>query len=185
MPSPPTPIDKAFERCRLLARLIDLEYQRARGTPTAKRYIDLGVIRQEDKIEEAREQIKQAFDELVALINHLTILDMAAALEHLFKARITTAVGEARKALRTKYRGRRALAAREKLVREIDDFEGLSDITKLISSDLSGEMQQLLDKVRENRNRFAHGTDLRNPPTILSEDARAALNEAVALFQPV
>jgi hypothetical protein len=68
MPSPPTPIDKAFERCRLLARLIDLEYQRARGTPTAKRYIDLGVIRQEDKIEEAREQIKQAFDELVALI---------------------------------------------------------------------------------------------------------------------
>ena len=184
MPGSETSVDQAFERCRLLARLIEMEYERARANPTIQRYIDLGIIQRGDKIGEARKQIDQVFGDLIALVDHLIILDMAAALERVFKLRIATAVGEARKTLRAGHRSL-VLAAREKLVREADDFEGLSDITKLIGADLSGEMQQLLEKVRENRNRFAHGTDVRNVPTILGEDARAALNEAVALLQPV
>jgi ribosomal 50S subunit-associated protein YjgA (DUF615 family) len=184
MPRPSSPVDQAFERCSLLARLIDSEYDRARANPTDERYVNLGVIERGEKVAKAKAQIEQAFDDLVAIVEHLTILDMAAALERLFKARIATAVGEARRTLREKHRGD-ALAARVKLVREIEDFQGLNDITKLISADLSGEMQEQLDKVRENRNRFVHGTDLRNPPTILKEEAQAALNEAVALLKPV
>ena len=163
-----------------------LGYTRARANPTDDRSVELGVIPRGGKKEKARalRQIEEAFDDLVALVEHLTILDMAAALEKLFNARISTAVGEARKTLRERHR-RSTLAAREKLVRETEDFQGLNNIETLLSTDLSGEMQELFKKVRENRNRFVHGTDIRNPPTILEGEAQTALNEVIALLQAV
>ena len=178
-----TQVDRAFERCRLLARVVALEYERARANPTDARYATIGVTQQGARKAEAERQIEEAFDDLVALIDHLTILDMAAAFEGLFNARIATAVGGARDTLRRRYPN--TLAGRADFVRETDDFQGLSDITKLIEADLDGQVKERLVSVRENRNRFAHGTDLCNPPTILQEDARNALNEAVALLQPV
>ena len=177
------PVEQAFRRCDLLARLIQLEYDRARANPTDARYAKLGITELGAKvnIDEATRQIDEVFGDLVALVDHLSILDMAAAFEWLFNARIGTAVGTARKTLREKHR-RPALAGRARLVRNTTDFEGLRDITTLIDADLSQQVIALLNTVRENRNRFAHGTDIRNPPTILKNEALAALNEALDLL---
>ena len=186
MPTAQTVVDQAFQRCRLLARLVELEYERARAYPTDARYVDLGVLeigKKQEKVK-ALVQIEAAFGDLIALVEHLTILDMAAAFERLFATRVATAVGAARKTLKERHRYL-TLASREKLVRETKDFEGLNDIATLIEADLSQEVKELLKIIRENRNKFSHGTDIQNPPTILKEDARAALNEAIALLQPV
>lgn len=179
-----TPIDEAFERCRLLASLVDLEYRRARANPNDKRYVELGILAQGMEKRNALKRIESTFDDLAALVEHLAILDMAAGLEKLFRLRIATAVGEARKTLREKF-GESTLARRERLVREADDFQGFKEIIQFLSSDLSAETQQILDKVRENRNRFAHGTNIRNPSTIPKEEARTALNYVVDLLKPV
>jgi len=98
-----------------LAKLIRLEYDRARATRSINRYVDLGVIPRGEKMEKATalRQIEEAFGDLDALVDHLTILDMAAALEKLFNARISTAVGEARRTLRQKHRPS-TLAARKR-----------------------------------------------------------------------
>jgi hypothetical protein len=187
MPSTLTAVDRALERCQLLARIVDLEYQRALANPTDERYVTLiPVVKEQEKQKKAgaKLQIEQAFGDLVALVDHLTILDMAAALEFMFSARIATAVGAARRTLATKHRGP-VLAGRAGVVRDTKDFQGLGDITTLISADLDDQVRRSLESVRENRNRFAHGTDLRNPPTILQEDARDALNAAADLLQAV
>jgi hypothetical protein len=180
----PTPVDHAFGRCRLLANVVAREYERARAHPTDERYVDLGVTELGAKKAEAQRKIQQAFDDLVALVDHLTILDMAAAFEGLSNAQIATAVGEARKTLEGKHRNS-ALAWRKRLVREPADCQGLSNITNLIGPDLDERVKKQLESVRQNRNQFAHRTALSNPPTILQKDARDALNAAVALLQPV
>lgn len=180
----PTDVDKAFERCRLLAALVKAEYERARANPMQDRYVKMGVTQQGDTKGDAIKKIEDAFSDLTGLVDHLTILDMAATLEKVFGQRITTAVGEARKVLVETFHPN-ALAARESMVRDSASFEGLREIVALIGSGLSGEVQELLSTVRENRNRFAHGTDLRNPPTVLTGDARNALNEAFALLRPL
>jgi len=184
MPRKENPVEEAFERCRLLALLIDHEYQRARSTPTDQRYVDLGITEKGQKIEDARREIIQAFDELAALSNHLAILDMASAFERMFRSRIATAIGEARKSLQDKYArpGSTPLIAREKLIRE--HFEGIADIIELIGASLSKEVQEQLRQVRDSRNKFSHGTDLRVAPTIMREEARDALNEAIVLLRP-
>lgn len=186
MPTASNPVEQAFRRCALLARVIELEYARARENPTHPRYADLGITEIGQKRDKATTLalVEEAFDELVALVDHLTILDMAAAFENLFGTRIATAVGAARKTLAERHR-RPALAGREGIVRETKSFEGLRDITALIDTDLSQEFKSLLGLVRDNRNAFAHGTDIRNAPTILKEQARDALTEAVGLLRPV
>ena len=140
-----TPIDRAFERCRLLAGLIASEHKRARAYPTDDRYVELGLIERGAKIEKEkiRQAIDQKFDDLSALVEHVVILDMVAALELHFDGRIKTAVGEARRTLKGKF-GDSALAGRNKLVRETDDFRGLQNIIDLVEPDISIEMQAIL-----------------------------------------
>jgi hypothetical protein len=184
MAKEPTPVDRAFERCKLLAQVVALEYRRARANPLDDRYATLGITERGELKADAVHQIEEAFSDLEALVNHLTILDMAAAFEKMFNARIATAVGEARKTLRGKHRGP-VLAGRDGIVREMEDFRGLSNITNLIGADLDEQVKKRIESVRENRNRFAHGTDLTTPPTIPREEARDALNEAVILLKPM
>jgi len=52
-------------------------------------------------------------------------------------------VGEARRTLKGKF-GDSALAGRNKLVRETDDFRGLQNIIDLVEPDISIEMQAIL-----------------------------------------
>lgn len=181
-----TRVDQAFNRCELLAKLVEWERQRAAANPFDERYIALGIIKRGEKMRklETLKSIHATFDEIAALVEHLTILDMAASLEHLFQSRIATAAGEARKTLRSNYNSS-VLAAQPKIVREADDFKSLAEIVRILSENLSKETQEKINKVRENRNIFAHGTNIRVAPTILKEDARAALNEAVELLKPV
>src|SRR5215469_12547629 len=96
-----SPIDHAFKRCSLLSRVIQFEYERARANPLDQRNVELGIFDLGEKVEkkEAQDRIEEAFSEVVALSNHLAILDMAAALEYFFRARVGTAIGEARKTL--------------------------------------------------------------------------------------
>ena len=105
---------------------------------------------------------------------------MAGAFESYFRARLDTAIGEARKVVRERFRSSVPLHAhRERLIRDADDFQGLADIERLIGGRVSEEVHDNWEMIRKNRNSFAHGTDIRRPPTITSERARETLNEII------
>lgn len=179
-----TPIDIAFKRCRLLAAIVDREYDRALADPTAERYETLDVTAKGDKKAVAEEKIRESFTQLQDLVRHLTILDMVASFELSFNQRITTAIGSARSALKAKH-SNQALASREKLIRNADEFRGLAKISDLFESDLDALVKDTIEDIRTNRNNFAHGTNLTQPPTIDKDLALEALNKVFELLKPI
>jgi len=145
-----------------------------------ERNVDVGLTIAGQKRRDAVRSIEEAFEDLGGLVNHLALLDMASAFESYFRARLDTAIGEARKVIRERYRTSVPLHAhREGLIRDADDFEGLANIRQLIGGRLSAEIHDNWEMIRKNRNSFAHGTDIRRPPTITSERTRETLNEII------
>ncbi len=140
--------------------------------------IDLGLTEPGRKKSEVERDIKDAFESLTNLIDHLGILDMASAFEGLFRARLSNAIGEARKAVGAKAKIRQ-LYNRDRLIREIDDFQGLANIIRLISGHLSPEVTGILTQIRDDRNKFTHGTDIGLPPRTTIDQARETLNEII------
>jgi hypothetical protein len=180
MPAASNPVDQAFNRHRILSRLLALARERALADPTHQRNVDLGLIPSGFQRRDAMRRIEDAFEDLGGLVNHLGLLDMAAAFERYFRARLDTAIGEARKAVREKYRASVPLYAhRESLIREVDEFQGLAEIERLIGRNITPEVRRHWEMIRENRNLFAHGTDIRTPPTISGVRAREILIEMI------
>lgn len=175
-----TPVDAAFARCRLLERIVGRAAAQASADPTHARNVELGLTEKGDRKADAARKIAAAFEELAHLVNHLAILDMAAALETLFKARLGTAIGEGRRAMREHYEISTLWAAREHLIREATDFAGLRDIEAFLGGHLSEAVRADLGSIRAARNRFAHGTDIRQPPAITSDAARDTLAEVAS-----
>ena len=120
-----TPVDAAFARCRILAQIVSEAATRASAEPTNARNVELGLTERGDRKAEAARKIPATFEELADLVTHLAILDLAAAFESLFAARLGTALGEARRAMREHYDLPVLRAVRERLIREADDFGGL------------------------------------------------------------
>jgi len=179
-PAPLSPIDRAYDRYQILTRLLDLARQRALGDPTHERNVGVGLTTRGQTREDAVRNIEDAFEDLGGLVNHVAILDMAGVFESHFRARLDTAIGEARKVVRERFRSSVPLHAhRESLIHDADDFQGLADIGRLIGHRVSAEVQDNWEMIRKNRNSFAHGTDIRRPPTITSERTKDTLKEII------
>jgi len=169
-----TPVDGAFERSRRLETIPRWARERAHTDPLGQRYVEIGITAPGDRHAEARRKIEEAFADLDGLVNHLAILDMAAAFEMFFSSRLGTTIGEARKSIRAS--PAIGVAWAENLVGKAGDFEGLSGIEGLMG--LADKAQ--LRSIKTDRNRFAHGTDLRDPPTSDSELVRTILNDLIS-----
>jgi len=143
------------------------------------RNIELGLVEQGQRKSEVVSAINEAFEDLTNLMNHVRILDIAAAFELHFRARLRTAIGEARRVLREHYSIAPLADDRERLAIAVEDIQGLAEIASLIGGRLSNETSQTLSQIRADRNKFAHGTDIRVPPATTSEQARDVLNEII------
>jgi hypothetical protein len=180
---PRSPVDQAFNRYQVLSRLLYIARQRALADPTHERNVNAGLTARGQRKQEAVRDIEEVFDDLDGLVGHLALLDMAGAFERHFRERLATAIGEARKAVRERYRsGIPLYAHREGLIRDADDFQALTGIERLVGGRISDEVRDQWETIRRNRNDFAHGTSLREPPAITSEQARDTLNEIIDIF---
>jgi hypothetical protein len=176
-------VDNAFQRCLLLARILTQARDRALGNPMSDHNTNLGLVQKGQKKQEAITSIETAFEELGALINHLAILHMAASFEMQFRTWLGTAIGEARSAIRDRYKKTVPLyVGRAGLVREQDDFQGLARIEQLLSGRVSDEISEALSLIRENRNEFSHGKDIRIPPTITQQQTLDALHALMEII---
>ncbi len=174
-------VDRAYFRCQLLINIVERSRRLALANPTDRRNVDLGLVEAGLKKQDAEAQISSIFDEISGLLNHVSILDMAAAFELQLRAWLGTAIGEARKVVNARYDRQVPLyLGRNSLVREIEDFEGLARIENLLISLLTAEVAEHLKLIRVNRNNFSHGTNTNVPPTITSGDAKAALDATIA-----
>lgn len=178
--APATPVDQAFDRYAVLSKLIELEMERGRANPKDGRYVALGITEIGDTKREAAHKIVETLDGLAKLTEHVAILDMAASLERLFRARIANVIGDARKTLAENARRERSRELAPKLVRSIEEFRGLRDIADLVEAVLSGKVIETLMLVSDSRNKFAHGTDLSIAPVVEPAQARENLNEIVS-----
>ncbi|HEX4113970.1 MAG TPA: hypothetical protein VH020_15665 [Stellaceae bacterium] len=172
-------IDEAFDRYETLSRILEKARQSALSNPMHDRNIDLGLTQRGQKKGDAITRINETFEDLTSLINHLGILDMAAAFEKTFRARLGTAIGEARNVLRDNYKIETLRNVRQKLIHDPDNLRGLAKAISVIRATLSKEVAELLEAIRESRNNFAHGTDIRTPPGITAEKTKDTLNEII------
>jgi len=179
VPDTQTPVDEAYARYEILSNILERTRQQALANPMHRRNIELGLTKQFRTRNEVEKDIQDAFEDLTNLINHLAIIDMAAAFEGYLRPRLGTAIGEARRLLRENYELEPFLQSREKLVHETDDFQGLARIRELIGGHLSAETSATLSQIREDRNNFAHGTNIRVPPTTTTKRTRETLNSII------
>jgi hypothetical protein len=176
----PNSVDAAFARYQVLVGILDRGRRRALSNPTDQANVDLGLVQRGLKRSEAEAAIEAVFEELSGFLDHVCILDMAAAFELQCRAWLGTAVGEARKAIGRGYGKHIPLyLSRESLIRRIDDFEGLAEIEVLVTGQLTIETADKLKDVRSNRNKFSHGTDTNVPPTITIQEAKETLDAAI------
>ncbi len=175
-----TPIDVAFARCELLERIVDKARTLALSDPLHDRNAAIGFLTRGERPSKRRatQDIELAFEALGMLINRITLLEMTAAFEGLYAAKLGNALGDARKHLREARSFSALYADREDLVRRLEDLRGLGGAISLLGARLgTKEKQDRLNAIHKNRNGFAHGIDTRLIPTIMREDVRDTLNE--------
>ncbi len=95
---------------------------------------------------------------------------------------MSTALGEARKTLRENYRLQVFHSVREGLVARIGQFQGVRGLETLLAPKLAEELKQTLKAIRDDRNKFAHGTDVTQPPAVDIDDAHKALKAVAEKF---
>lgn len=177
-------IDRALQRYRTLTTLLEYARERALSAPLDPRNVDSGLVEVGTKIEDARININNVFDELTTWLTHVAILDMCAAFEAKSQSYVGNAIGEARAIVKQRYKKEHPFyALRKKLIKEPEEFEGLGQIQTLFEGHASEELLGILAEIRQNRNRFAHGGDFRSPPTITTDAAFRALAELIELMR--
>ena len=175
-------VEAARLRCRLLFQIVESARIRALDNPTSDFAIALRLFEVGEKKGDASKKLARAFDELYGLIAHLTIIDMTASLEKAVSGRLKNAIGAARKTLQErKYQPGTFHEVRDAFVRDADDFLGLKGIEALVSSSLSKEVKDTLMAVREERNKFAHGTNVTDAPLVEADAAYEALKAVAAI----
>jgi hypothetical protein len=178
-------VQKAFLRCEVLSQIVAQAKARAMANPTDEYTVKLGITSKGEPKSDADKKIRQIFEQLDGLIAHLALLDIVASFELAFGARLKNAVGEARKAVRENYPPNSSgllFQARESLVRQVDHYGGIGGIEALLKPHLDAALLAKLQNIRENRNQFAHGTDVEILPTIQRADALKALSEIAGLL---
>jgi hypothetical protein len=175
-------VDQARERCSLLLRILTAAKDRAMSDPLGNYCVGLGIVQPGDKPTSAIRKVNRAFEELDGLLAHITLIDMTASLERAFINQLSTALGEAGKTLREKYGLQILHSVREGLVAKIGQFQGLRGLETLLGPQLAEELKQTLKAIRDDRNKFAHGTDVSQPPAVDIDDAHKALKAVAEKF---
>lgn len=168
-----SPVDAAFRRVEILRTIVRAERLRAEAAPFDRRCLDLGIIEEDTPRDRAKATIADTFNEIEALLDHLSIAHMAAAFEEAAKAKMTTIIGEARKAIE-KGRGGRGRWPVD-LVRGTETFEGLRDLGAVLRLDVDEDRAFRL--IREVRNGFSHGARISAAPVITGNDTRDSLGD--------
>lgn len=175
-----SPMDAAYRRCRILTRLVERARSEAVANPSQDRWKDFEITASGDTRAECAAKVTEAFDQILNLLNHVTILDMAASFEMASKVRLATRIGETRSAVAAAAQGRNLPAYHAQLVRSQKDFDGLASLAQLLTGHIDEEVGDVLHAVRESRNAFAHGTDVTVPPKAERDEALSALTEALS-----
>lgn len=179
----PNSVEAAYARYQRLTRILEHSRRRALADPRAQYNVELGLVEPGLKGQQAEAAIEAVFDELTGLLNHVCILDMAAAFEWQFRAWLGTAVGEARKVVERRYNKQTPLyMSRRSLVREVATFEGLAEIENVLIHHLNEQAAEALKLIRSNRNKYSHGIDTSIPPTITVQDAKETLDATSAVI---
>jgi hypothetical protein len=164
-------VEAARRRCAVLTSILRKAKERALADPTGPYPMALGIIETGEKKEDAVKKVKRTFEELDGLLAYFTIIDLTASLEKVFSSRLGTAVGEARKIVREKFKIAPFNGVREALVHDVGDFQTLQGIANLLSSVLDEDLGKKLKSVQFERNKFAHGTDVTAAPVVSPNEA--------------
>ena len=175
-------VDLAYGLCSKLNAIVDKTAREAEANPTDRKWIALGITEAGQKPVDARRAIEQTFRSLSALVRHLTLLYIASEFEGSARAKLARHVGEGRGALRVKIKAGEMPIFSERLIRSPDDYESLALVSSLLEGHLAGEFKATLNRLRQDRNRFAHGTDIAVPPETDVEEALIATRAALSLI---
>lgn len=177
-------VDRAYQRCQILTKLVERARDDALANPTQQRWADVEITSPDDLKADAKKKVEETFGELLNLINHITLIDMAASFERVCRDRLRNQVGLARSALSDRASKRDSNLARyhQRLVHEVDDFEGLAAFGGLLDGYLAKELGEKLKLIREGRNNFAHGTDIKTAPKVARGEVLETLNATLELL---
>lgn len=169
-------VERAFRRVAILKVLVSKERQRAEAQPVAQRNIDLGIVEPDQPTSIAKQEIRETFNELQMLLDHLHVTHMAASFESEALPRLGKALGDAKTAIAA------ARFAKDpwptKMLRRLDSFEGLRDIEQLLN--LPSTAQSTFESVRKARNKFSPGVKLSQLPGV---DATTTLELLTAMLE--
>ena len=177
-----TVVDDALVRHALLRRSVERMGQRANSNPLDAQFIELGVVKRGDTSQEARNELNAAFGELLSRIDHLTLIDVCGAFEAHFLKWISTAIGESRRVISTHYNIEVMKDLKERFIRDRNSFDSLDSIVKLVEGKVSADVLGKLEKLRNQRNRSAHGEALDKPPSVSVSEAGNLLSEILETF---
>ena len=172
-------LDAAYRRCRTLTLLVERARSEAVANPSQDRWKDFEITSPGDSRVACAAKVNDAFDQILNLLNHVTILDMAASFEMATKARLGTRIGDTRSAIAAAVQKNSLPVYHARLVRSQKDFDGLNSLAELLQGHIDENVSEVLSAVRESRNAFAHGTDVTVPPKAGREEALGALREAL------
>ncbi|RVU15334.1 hypothetical protein [Methylobacterium oryzihabitans] len=178
----PTPIDAAYRRGQILMAILTRLREQALANPAHPRWVELGLCPAYETKRQAVADLQATFADLLGLVGHLTLLDMAASFEVASQARLGTRLGEVRSALAAGGRKRVLPPYALRLVRDRDEFGSLRAVAALLDGEADEALLDAFDAVRQARNNFAHGTEILSAPVADPDAARDTLNAVLGLL---
>lgn len=172
----PNRIEAAYRRRQMLFNILIWLRRQAIANPADKRWAELGLASAYETKAKTQQELNASFDELLALVEHLAILDMASSFEVASQRRLGTRVGEARSVLTKSARKGQSADVLSYLVRQTESFGSMKAVEDFCRVFIDKEIIDEFALVREARNNFAHGTDVLSAPVIDVERARENLN---------
>lgn len=144
----PTSVDQAFDRYTRLSAIV----RRARDEAFAG-----GALGEREDV------VRQGFNELTRLVEHLALLDMCASFEGDFANNLDGATREAARIVTESYGLDYFVQLKDRLVRSPRDYRSLGRICELLTQRpgqmecISASVLQQLRELAEIRNRITHG----------------------------
>lgn len=147
-------LDEELTYYNVLSGLLDRVRQQVSRNPNDKQLSDLGFPFERTK-KDRRTGLAEYIDKIQKALDEAFLLRLVAAFEAMAFARVSTALGEARRSVEEHYSPQLPFArAAAKLVRnEIHDLKEIEDLMVSYSGPAVGKLKGL----REHRNHVAHG----------------------------
>jgi hypothetical protein len=175
-------IDDVLVRYGLLKDALKSWRLRAWANPVDPSLIERGVVKRGDTVARAKQRIELAFQQLDARSDHLTIIELCGVFETTFLSWIGSAIGESRRVIDKHYDLAILADLKAKLIRERSSFASLDSLFRFLEGKTEPEVLIELARVRDQRNRSAHGDGLDVPPVVTVEEAHAVLNRILIRF---